>query len=132
MFFMNRYVLKDKSILDRLINVLTNLPITEKPWEVIIQEYKPKRTLEQNAKWHAMIRDLAQELGYDPKQMKNIVKDELGYSRKFEYSWIDSNGNKKTEVSKLYARTSKMKIDQLNTLIEQTYQLAAEQGVILQ
>ena len=63
----------------RLIGELRQL--TFRPghyWRVTLERVEPKRTLEQNAKWHAMLADIACQVTYcgqkwDAEQWKRIV-----------------------------------------------------------
>lgn len=52
---------------------ILNLP--DKPrMEVVIRKYKPRRSLPQNDKLHAIIGEIAKHTGYTPDEMKGIVK----------------------------------------------------------
>ena len=117
------FVLRSPDILGRVLSIITHLTIGEgKLWEIIIQEYREKRTLEQNAKWHSMVGDIANYYGYTPIEMKTIMKDQLGL-------FHDVETEKKTY--RVYHETSKMPVEDLSNLIEQTYQWAAENGIVL-
>ena len=41
---------------------------------ITIDRHKPKRTLPQNAFWHMHVGIIAKDLGYDPDEMKAIIK----------------------------------------------------------
>lgn len=49
-----------------------------KPYEIYMKPFRRRRTLDQNAKMHAMIRTLALHLGYSESEMKNVLKSEYG------------------------------------------------------
>lgn len=49
-----------------------------KPYEVWIRPFKQRRSLDQNAKMHVMIRELAKHIGYSESEMKNVLKSEYG------------------------------------------------------
>lgn len=119
------FVLRDGDILKRVLSILSVLPIgEEKLFEIIIQEHKEKRTREQNAKWHTMIGEMADISGqYTPQETKCLVKKALGYYHEF----TDREG----ETYVVYDRTSKMNVEQLSNLIEQTYEWASSKGVLL-
>lgn len=91
--------------------------------QVTIDEYKCKRTIEQNNLWHRQVRELARVMNYTPAEMKSIVKYALGYYHEIE--------GKKNKVM-VFDETSGMNVEQLSTLIEQTYTWAAEKGVYLE
>lgn len=89
-------------------------------WQVTVKEFKRDRTLDQNAKCHAMLRDLALFTGYTEKQMKDIAKAE------FSPIVHRQIGMKKYGVPK---DTSDMTVDEMSAFIERLYQLGTEIGV---
>ena len=95
----------------------------EKPMEITAREYKRVRTLEQNNKFHALIRDLSVLMGYTPEEMKSIVLYALGYYHEIQ-------GKQRSIM--VFDETHKMKVDELSTLIEQTLMWAAEKGFYLE
>ena len=96
------------------------------PWDgehqIVIKDYIRKRSKEQNSLWHVMVGQLAQIMKYTPSEMKCIVKFSLGYYHEIQ-------GKEDTLI--IYDDTHKMSVEQLTDLIEQTYQWAAEKGVVL-
>ena len=50
----------------------------ELPQMIEIKRYKPPRSLPQNAKLHAMIRELATEIGYSEDELKDYFKSTFG------------------------------------------------------
>lgn len=50
----------------------------EKPQLIEVKRYKPPRSMPQNAKFHAMIRELATELGYSEDELKDYFKCTFG------------------------------------------------------
>ena len=50
----------------------------EKPQLIEIKRYSPPRSMPQNAKLHAMIRELATELGYTEDELKDYFKLTFG------------------------------------------------------
>ena len=50
----------------------------DKVWRISITPYKAKRSLEQNDRFHKLIRLLAEETGEDPGRIKEWVKGEFG------------------------------------------------------
>lgn len=117
------FVLRNTDILKRLLTVLSALPIGGGDlFEVVVRKHKEKRTLDQNAKWHSMVREISSHMNYTPEEMKCIVKYALGY-----YHPIKG----KVETILVYDETHNMSVEQLSELIEQTYEWAASKGVVL-
>jgi hypothetical protein len=90
-----------------------------KPQLISCEIYRAPRSLPQNAKLHAMIGELAKEVGYAPSELKDWFKVEFGPKKRFEYRGIVKMIPKSTaEYSKL----------QMIDFIDQIYRVAAEMG----
>ena len=63
----------------------------EKPHVVEIKEFKPIRSVAQNALFHAMINELALEIGYAPSELKDWFKSEYGPTRYMKICGIDKS-----------------------------------------
>jgi len=50
----------------------------EKPYLLTFEEFKPPRGLNQNAKLHVMLRELANHIGYSEGELKDYFKQEYG------------------------------------------------------
>ena len=90
--------------------------------EVIIQPHVDNQTAEQRGFFHVLIEILAKELGNSPNAMKIDIKRETWGSV------IEVVRGAKTEVIKSSAGAKK---DEYSELIETTYRIAAEYGVVL-
>lgn len=66
------FVLSHAQSARRLIMRLMNLTF-DKPWKVTIGRVTGGRTTDQNAKWRAMVRDIAEHTGEDPDRMHEIL-----------------------------------------------------------
>jgi hypothetical protein len=90
--------------------------------EVIIQPYVDDQTVEQRGFFHVLVKILADELGYSPDSMKQAIKAE---------TW----GTDTVEVCEMTVdvirSSAGAKKDEYSELIETTYRLAANYGVIL-
>jgi len=64
-------------VLQNLLDHIHRLP-QDKAWSVEIKQYRKKRTLDQNARFHAMCSELGQTVGYTCEEMKRAVKHEIG------------------------------------------------------
>lgn len=58
-----------------LDEITTYLQSLSSPHTVVVR--KPNRTLDQNDKWHAMLKELARSSGYTPGEMKAIIKQSI-------------------------------------------------------
>jgi hypothetical protein len=71
------YVLRDQAVKDRFKVFVDSLP-NEKLWEVAVRPHRSKRSLEQNALLHALLREIAAETGNEPGDVKDFFKDRYG------------------------------------------------------
>ena len=112
-----RYILKDN--IGTILASIAQAP-QDGSMEVIIQEYKSKRSLEANAYYHVVIRDIAKHIGYSPAEVKTITKYALGYFHTIQ--------GKETELM-VFDETSKMNVEDMGILIEETLHWGADKGV---
>ena len=74
----------------------------DKPQLIEIKRYKPPRSLPQNARCHAMIGELAKEIGYTAAELKDWLKIEFGPHEEFNFgdhqSWIPKSTAKYTKA----------------------------------
>lgn len=95
--------------------------LSDKPWTVSIRRFYRIRTLNQNAKFHAMIHDIAEHIGYErPDDIKDYVKSEFGWKKTVK---IGSN------IADIPMSTTEYNIEQFGFMIDRLYQLGAELGV---
>lgn len=92
-----------------------------KPYTVTIEKFKRPRTKPQNAKLHAMIRDMALHCGYPEPQMKDIVKAEFAPMKTVKI------GDREVAIPK---GTSEMSVDEISDLMESLYAIGAEIGCV--
>ena len=96
----------------------------DKPYTVSIKRFHRPRSLDQNKKLHAMIRELALHCGYAESQMKEIVKAQFGPMKAVKI------GDRR-EVSHPKG-TSEYTVQEMSDFMERLYQLAAEIGLVFQ
>ncbi len=89
------------------------------PYTVSFVPFKRPRSLDQNAKLHAMLRDLSMHTGYTEKMMKELVKAQFGPLTTIQV------GGKSRAFPK---ETSEYSVDEMSDLIEHIYKLGAEIG----
>lgn len=106
-----------------LDEITTYLQSLSSPHTVVVR--KPNRTLDQNDKWHAMLKELARSSGYTPDEMKAIIKQSI------TNSWLlEMVVTKETNKGMSYTYTissSDLKVDQMSLLIEYTEQMQLAQ-----
>ena len=89
--------------------------------EVIIKEWQESKTLKQNRTVHKYIDILAKHIGYTPKEMKALIKKELGLFELVE--------NKKTkEIIPIIDTFAAFKKKEMSEVIEYIVIIAAEYG----
>ena len=88
----------------------------EKPQLVEIRPYKPPRNLEQNAKLHAMFRELANFTGYSESEIKDYFKSEYGPHKVIAIDVVKDVPKGTSEYSKAEA----------SEMIEHLYRVGAE------
>ena len=93
----------------------------EHPYQITIRRFKRDRTLDQNAKLHAMIRTLAEHCGYTESAMKDVLKVQFA---PIVVSTIPGLG----EVERPKG-TADMNVEEMSEFMERIYQLGAELGV---
>lgn len=85
------FVLQHAHAARRLIQRLMGMTF-DRAWKVTIEPVTGGRTVDQNAKWRAMVRDIADHTGEDPDRMHEILlarrfgteRVELGQDRHFD------------------------------------------------
>jgi hypothetical protein len=101
--------------------------IDRAPDGYVVRITEPTRSLDQNAKLHAMLDDIVRQkpMGWkkDRETWKAIMLRSLGYEVRFEH---DVYGN----IFPLGLKTSSLTVKQMAELIEFIYSFGAEQGVV--
>lgn len=69
-----RFVLRNKQIAELASKFIINLPINDPPLEVVIRPHKSKRTLDQNAYYWKLIKDIADFIGDDKESVSLEMK----------------------------------------------------------
>ena len=115
------FIVKSADILGKALQAVACIPVNaEKPIEVLIRPYKKKRSLEANAYYHVVIKDIAKHIGYSPEETKAITKFALGFCHTIQ-------GREDTLV--IYDETSKFSIEEMGDIVTQTVQWGIEKGV---
>lgn len=113
-----RFVVRSRN---DFLNIADRIEFTGKPLTVTVKKFHRPRTLDQNAKLHAMIRELAEHTGHTESELKDWVKVELGLLKVIE---IGSN------VVEVPVSSTEYTVQQCGDLIERIYQVGAEVGCV--
>lgn len=101
----------------------------ESPLSVTIQEHKDKHSHDQRKKWHAMVRDIAQQAWISGRQFDDEVwKEHL----KRDFLGMEAVTLPSGEIIERARSTSALNHEEYSELIEQTYAIGAELGVIFE
>ena len=92
----------------------------EKPQLVSIEDYKPPRTLNQNARLHCMIRALSNHTGHSESELKDWFKAEYGPTKRL---MVGTQGQMIPLSTTLYTKK------QIAELMEHVDRVCAENGV---
>lgn len=113
-----QFYIHNNDILRNCIKHIQSLPLNGK-FVISIQEKKNKRSLNQNDLWHAWVDLIAKEAGYSPKDMKDILKENILGMREIINPFT---GN----VKKVHYETKKLTKEQFSRLMTETQVRAFE------
>lgn len=99
--------------------------LTGKPLTVSIREFHRPRTLDQNAKLHAMFRDLAEHTGFTEGEIKDYFKSEFGPKMSIALPAYGQPGQPDPRIPK---GTSRYTVQEMAAMLERVYQVGAECG----
>jgi len=94
-----------------------------RPYTISIKRFHRPRTGPQNALLHTLFRDLAFQVGYTEREIKEYFKFECGVTK------IINIGGVEKAVPK---GTSEYTITEMMDMIEQVYRVAGDMGIALQ
>lgn len=126
---------------DTFISNLQRWDFVRSPMTFTYEPYKENRTIAQNRKMWALLRDLSRQVAYTPDGYRVVPKEYVeGYCQYYnEETWKDimtAAWKQQTVVPGVDGSfvmtgcsTSKMKIDELSELIELIYAFGSEKGV---
>jgi hypothetical protein len=113
-----RAVVRSKLEAANWVSFKSNM-VDGRPYEIQVKPFKRKRTLDQNAKMHVMMRELAAHIGYSDSEFKDFVKLEYGPKQ------VSRIGDKDYLLPK---STRDYNVAECGEIIEILYMLAAECG----
>lgn len=95
----------------------------EKPYLLTFEEFKPPRSLPQNARLHCMIRALSKHTGHSESELKDFFKAEYGPHKRLQ---VGTEGKMIPLSTTLYTKK------QMAELMEQVDRVCAECGVYVE
>lgn len=120
---MSFFILRSNDIRTRCLEEIGELEINERaPYQVEIKEYKPNRTLDQNRRFHWIIRQIAKHTGESVDMMKQIITQQFIGMR----AGVDPLTG---DVVHYLPSTAGLTTSEFSDLIIQTEALASELGV---
>ena len=100
-------------------------------FKVVVYPIYKSRTIEQNSLFHALINQMSAQTGIDRDVMKDMVK-EFAISRGYPYE-LDDYGLPESRDGRLVPISTKdATVEQMETLIESTYEFAFDKGLDLE
>jgi len=122
---MSFFILRSNDIRNRCLEEIGELEINERtPYQVEIKEYKHNRTVEQNRRFHWVIRKIAAHVGESVDMMKQIITQQFIGMR----AGVDPLTG---DVVHYLPSTAGLTTAEFSDLIIQTEALAAELGVAI-
>jgi AraC-like DNA-binding protein len=106
-------------VLTKLHEAVLALP--DKDYDILVRDRHRSRTLSQNAKFHAIVNDMADETGYNPGELKEEIKDTLG----LKLSIIGLDG----KVREINKPTEDYSVDEMKALITRLIALCDTLGL---
>lgn len=125
------FVLRQAEQIAQLISTIRTLDLST-TWEIIIRPAQAKRTIEQNAKLHAILNEIAQQVEWEGRKFTAVV-----WKRLCMASWLRETGERPmlipaldgSGVDIIFERTSKLNTRQCASLTEWCLAFGAEHNV---
>ncbi len=114
-----RVIVRDEGALRAAIPGFVAKMVPGKPYEVWCRPFKRRRSIDQNAKMHVMIRELARHVGHSEGELKDYLKEEYGPKEK------------RTMFGRTYVgpkSTADYNVEEASEIIEILHMLGAEVG----
>ena len=97
-----------------------------KPYTVTIKRFHRPRSNDQNAKLHAMLRELAEHCGYSEREMKDYFTAEFGPTMQVRIKAASLSGR----TNRIPKGTSAYTVQEMAEMIEHVYRIGAEVGCV--
>lgn len=118
-----RFVVRNTQQIAHALEQFQAKMIPDRPYEVWMKPFRQRRSLDQNAKMHVMIRELAKHLGYSESELKDALKSEYGEKA------VMHVGGREMTVPK---STTDYDVKEAGEMIEIIQMIAAETGCVFQ
>lgn len=113
-------IIRDDITRRRVADVIAGLPLNL-PWSVTWGPERKRRSLNQNALYWKVVSELADNLGYLPEEMHEVIKQRCVPPKVVEVS------GRQFEIRS----TAKLDTAAFATLMDQVYAIGAEMGIYL-
>lgn len=117
-----KFVLSSPAVRDRAQAFVGELPISDRPLEVVIRQHHSKRSLDQNARYFAILAIIGAELGYGSEELHEAFKREFLPHRTIML------GNQQHVVS---ASSARLTVRDFGEYMDRIEAWAAQQGIQL-
>lgn len=114
------FVLRSSAIRDAAQRFVGELPVSDRPLEVVIRPHKSQRSLSENAKYWALLSEIGDALGYHRDEMHDVFR-ELFLPAK----WVKVNN----EEYRVLASSAKLDVGAFAEYLDRIEQWAAENGI---
>ena len=104
-------------VIDGLFSIISSLP-DDVDYQVVVEPYKENKSVEQRNSFHLLCKIFGDDTGYTQAEIKSMVLS-------------NTFGTKSVMGVEVAVSSEKLKRGDYSRLIEETYRLAAEAGVIL-
>ena len=122
-------IVDSKERRDLALSLVQGIRKEDCPMQVTIEPYIENHSREQQGLWHIMVRQYAKQTGYTEPEMKEALKQEIlgTITKEFRGKVIELT------KSSQYDENGKLTDKQIySLLIDETYRLAAEDGIVLE
>lgn len=117
-----RFVCRTAAIRDNAMRFVGELPLTDPPLEIVVRTHRTKRTLDQNARYFALLAIIGAELGYGSEELHEAFKREFLPHREIML------GDKTHVVS---GSTARLAVKDFGEYMDKIESWAAQQGITL-
>lgn len=118
---MKRILLQNINDITKVGQYLRSLEY-KKPYIVEIKQYKKSKTDNQRSWFHFLLNVISEETGYETEEVKELIKKRILGTR------IITIGDSEVEVTESSEKANR---EDYSKLIDATYRLAAEAGIVL-
>jgi len=127
---MAKIIIRTEQHRSRAMSAVEQAPLN---FEVIVQEHKPSRSLDQNAKFHAMLGDISKQVEWHGSLFNTQIWNRLvtaAYLRECGEIALLVPALDNAGIDIIYEKTSKMSVKKMAELIEYSYAFGSQNDVV--